>query len=188
MSKDKVYINIGGWIGTTAMYGSRKSKHVYSIEADKFSFKDLTKNLKTNCENNYTLINKAIYNVNNILVKFGKNAFSENAIWNESSSHIYSDKIKSNDYYLIETVTLANIIESYNIDISNVSIIKVDIEGGEEYILNELFDIHYKYKIPLYISFHYTWWSDKNLNRFSFLSEDIKQYIMTHPFYSILFR
>jgi hypothetical protein len=34
LSKDKIFIDIGGWIGTTAMYGSRKSKHVYSIEAD----------------------------------------------------------------------------------------------------------------------------------------------------------
>jgi hypothetical protein len=52
LSKDKIFIDIGGWIGTTAMYGSRKSKHVYSIEADNHSFNDMMINLKTNCKNN----------------------------------------------------------------------------------------------------------------------------------------
>ena len=31
------------------MYGSRKSKHVYTVEADNKSFNDMMINLKTNC-------------------------------------------------------------------------------------------------------------------------------------------
>jgi len=31
LNKDKLFIDIGGWIGATTMYGARKSKHVYSI-------------------------------------------------------------------------------------------------------------------------------------------------------------
>jgi hypothetical protein len=45
LSKDKIFIDIGGWIGTTSMYGSRKSKQVYSIEADNKSFNDMMINL-----------------------------------------------------------------------------------------------------------------------------------------------
>jgi FkbM family methyltransferase len=187
LSKDKVFIDIGGWIGTTSMYASRKSKHVYSIEGDNISFNDMTINLKTNCKSNYTLINKVIFNIDNIKVKFGKNIHLENSKMNDSTSQIYSDDTITNEYYLAETITLENIIEKYKINVSEISLIKVDIEGGEEYILNELFNMRVKYGVPLYIRFHYSWWKDKNLNRFSFLSSNVKNKIISNPFTSIVF-
>jgi len=187
LSKDKIFIDIGGWIGTTAMYGSRKSKHVYSIEADPKSFEDMTNNFKINCSKNYTLINKAIFDIDNIKIKFGKNIFLPNSKMNDSTSQIYSDDIVTNEYYLAETITLENIIKNYQINVSEISLIKVDIEGGEENILNDLFDIHIKYNISLYISFHYIWWKNKNLDRFSFLSSEIKNKIILYPFISIIF-
>ena len=70
IKKADVFIDIGAWIGTTSMYGSRKSKHVYAVEADILSVKDLSLNLSNNCINiNYTIINKAVYNKNNEIVK-----------------------------------------------------------------------------------------------------------------------
>ena len=182
LSQDKIFIDIGGWIGTTAMYGSRKSKHVYSIEADKKSFEDIMINLKTNCCNNYTLINKAIFNIDNINTKFAKNM-----VLPYSSSQIYTEDIISDDFYLVETITIGNIIKNYQINTSEISLIKVDIEGGEEYILNDLFNIHIKYCIPLYIRFHHSCWKDKNLDRFIFLSANIKNRIIAEPFASIIF-
>jgi FkbM family methyltransferase len=132
LSKDKIFIDIGGWIGTTAMYGSRNSKHVYSIEADKYSVADMMNNLKTNCKNNYTLINKAIFNIDNINVKFGKNIHLENSKMNDSTSQIYNDDTITNECYLAETITIENIIEKYQINVFEISLIKVDIESGEE--------------------------------------------------------
>ena len=169
LSKDKVFIDIGGWIATTSMYGSRKSKHIYVIEADDCAFNDMANNLKANCENNYTLINKAIYNIDNSITQTG-----------------HKD-VNSNKYYFVETITLETIIKNYDINVANISLIKVDIKGGEENILDELFDMHIKHEIPLYISFHYCWWSDKNLDRFSFLSEQNKKDIIANPFISIFF-
>jgi len=188
LSKDKIFIDIGGWIGTTSIYGIRKSKHVYSIEADNESFNDMIVNLKTNCTtNNYTLINKAIFNVDNIKVKFGKNIFLQNSKMNDSTSQIYNDDTVTEEFYLAETITIENIIKNYQINTSDISLIKVDIEGGEENILNDLFDIHIKYNVPLYIRFHYSWWKDKNLDRFDFLSSNIKNKIIAEPFISLIF-
>ena len=169
------------------MYGSRKSKHVYVIEADNKSFNDMMLNLKINCINNYTPINKVIFNIDDIKVKFGKNIHLKNSKMNDSTSHIYSDDITTDEYYLAETITIGNIIQNYNINISEISLIKVDIEGGEENILDDLLDLNIKYNISLYISFHYSWWKDKNLDRFSYLSLDNKNLIMEYPFISILF-
>ena len=129
LSQDKIFIDIGGWIGTTAMYGSRKSKHVYSVEADTKSFDDMMVNLQTNCCKNYTLINKCIFNVDNSTIKFGKNQFLPNSKLNDSTSHIYSDDVQTGDFYLAETITIESIIRTYKINPFDISLIKVDIEG-----------------------------------------------------------
>jgi FkbM family methyltransferase len=190
LDKNKIFIDIGSWIGTTSMYGSRKSKYVYAIEADNKAFNDLTFNMKTNCVNNYTLINNAIFNVNDIEIKFGKNKFLNNSKLNDSTSQIYlneNDPNLNDSVYLINTITINKIIEKYNINASEISLIKVDIEGGEENILNDLLNINKLYKIPLYVSFHFDWWSDKDLNRFELLTENQKNEIRYNPFTSILF-
>ena len=166
LDKNKILIDIGGWIGTTCIYGSRKSKEVFVVDADKLSFIDLTKNCKLNCDN-VTLINNAIYNEDDTDIFFGPNQIVNS--------------------YLIKTITIESLIKKYNIDPFNISLIKVDIEGGEENILNDLFQIKNIYNIPLYISFHLDLWKDKNLNRFSFLTEEQKHNIYSNPLTSILF-
>jgi FkbM family methyltransferase len=188
LSKDKIFIDIGGWIGTTAMYGSIKSKHVYSIEADNMSFNDMKTNMKANCANNYTLINKAIFNIDNMKIKFGKNMHLENSKMNDSTSQIYSDDEISSEYYLTETITLNSIIKEFEINVNDISLIKVDIDGGEENILDELYVLHIKCGVPLYVRLYYSLWRDKNLDRFSFLSQDIKNHIISNPFVSITFQ
>jgi FkbM family methyltransferase len=66
-----------------------------------------------------------------------------------STSQIYSDDNQvSDEYNLIKTITLDNIIKTYNIDCNEISLIKVDIEGGEENILSELINIHEIYNVP----------------------------------------
>lgn len=187
LDKNKIIIDIGAWIGTTSLYCSRKSKHVYCIEADKQSVEDLSENLKNNCINNYTIINKAIFDINNIFVNFGKNIFMNDSKLNDSTSQICNININSNEHYQVKTITIENIIKDYNINTNEISLIKVDIEGGEENILKQLYNIHLIYNIPIYISFHYDWWNDKNLDRFEFLTKDNKNYIKSNHFGSILF-
>lgn len=184
LNKEKIMIDIGGWIGTTAMYGSRKSKHVYCIEADTLSFNDLSLNMNNNCiDNNYTLINKAIYNENNIDIGFGKKLFLTDSKLNDSTSQIYNNDCDNT----VKTITIDAIINDYDINPNDISLIKVDIEGGEEYILDDLYKIYDKYSINLYISMHYAWWKNKDLSRFTFLTEEHIQIIQHNPFISLLF-
>jgi hypothetical protein len=145
MDKNKIFIDVGASTGETSLYASRKSKHVYSIEADKQIFNNLTTNMKNNCCNNFTLINKNI-----------------------------TDKID-------------NILVDYHINENEISLINIDIKGEEEDILFDLYNIHKKYNIPLYIYFYYDKWKDKNLDRFYFLDDKQKETIRTHSYKSILF-
>ena len=187
LHKDKIFIDIGAWIGTTSIYGCRKSKHVYVIDANNFSIQDLNKNMSNNCPNNYTIIHKAIYNINDTNIIFGKNKFLTNSKLNDSTSQIYLNNDNSNDSYSIQTIDLSHLIQDYNINTYDISLIKVDIEGGEEFILNDLYHLYSTYHIPLYISFHYDWWNNKDLDRFTFLSQEHKNNIISYPFSSMLF-
>jgi FkbM family methyltransferase len=185
LQKDKIFIDIGGWVGTTCMYGSRKSREVFCVEADTVSFECLKANCSTNCVENYTLINNAIYNVDDVDVNFGRNSYRSDSLINDSTSHIQQ---ASDDTYQIRTITIDSIVRKYGINLSDVSLIKVDIEGGEEYILEDLYKIYKEYKVPLYIGFHLIWWKNKDLDRFTFLTQNQKQEIIANPFASLLFQ
>lgn len=147
LRNDKTFIDIGSWIGTTSMYCSRRSKHIICVEADENSFAELQRNMKDNCDNNYTLINS----------------------------------------YLKDTITIDSILKQNNVSPTDISLIKVDIEGGEENILYDIFNIHDKYNVPVYIRFYYSQWSDKNLDRFTFLTHEHKSSMMSDEFVTILF-
>jgi hypothetical protein len=67
LSKDKVFIDIGTWITPTAMYGSRKSKHIYAITTDTEIAEFATKDMKENCEKNYTFLDYATTNIETIV-------------------------------------------------------------------------------------------------------------------------
>lgn len=187
LDKEKIFIDIGAWIGTTCIYASQKSKHVFAVEADLLSIEELAKNCKDNCRN-VTIVPNAIFNKDNVGVKFGKNLYLSNSTLNQSTSHIYADEtMKSDEMYSTNTITIESLFKNYDIPFDNVSLVKVDIEGGEEHILEDLFNLHSKYSIPVYVSFHYSWWLDKNLDRFSFLTSDQKNFISVNPFTSLLF-
>jgi FkbM family methyltransferase len=186
LKSNKIFIDIGGWIGTTCIYGSRKSKKVYVVEADKESYNDMIKNSFVN-NDNIIGINKAIYNKDGVDIMFGKNKNLENSRMNDSTSQIYNEDDNVENCYKIKTITIESIINEYKIDPNNISLIKVDIEGGEEYILEDLYNIYTKYKIPMYISFHYTWWKNKDLGRFKLITKEQRNLIINYPFESILY-
>lgn len=71
------------------------------------------------------------------------------------------------------------ILIEHAINKADISLINVDIGGEEENILNDLYDLHSKYNVPLLICVHYNVWKDKNLDRFPCLSEISKNGIAT---------
>jgi len=184
LNKEKQFLDIGAWVGVTCLYASRLSSYVVCVEADPVSVKNLQHNINTNLlETNIDIEDSAIYNeTTNVL--FGPNNFSSTSQLNDSMSQIKFTKTNDFDVFK-KTITLDEIIKKYNLN--NLSLIKVDIEGGEEYILNDLLEYSNTNNVPLYISFHYDWWVNKNLDRFLYLQNHHKNQIISSPFCSILF-
>lgn len=184
LNKEKQFLDIGSWVGVTCLYASRLSSYVVCVEADPESIKKLQHNINTNLLDTDIVIEpSAIYNeITNVI--FGPNKFSSTSQLNDSMSQIKINQTNNSDV-LIQTITLDEIIKKYNLN--NLSLIKVDIEGGEECILNNLLEYSTLNNVPVYISFHYNWWIDKNLDRFIYLQSHHKNHIISSPFCSILF-
>lgn len=170
-NNDKIAIDLGGWIGTTCIWLSKHFKKVVVVEADPESVLEITKNIELSGCSNVDICNKAIYNeVTNVI--FGSHS-DHGGDLNRSMSHIKNTSEFNTDVS-IETITLGKILMDYNISVLDIAFIKCDIEGGEEYIFEELLTFCMKNKIPLFLSFHIFWWKDQNLERFRNLFENVK--------------
>jgi FkbM family methyltransferase len=168
VNNEKIAIDIGAWIGLTAIWLSKHFKEVVCIDADKKSVVSLEKNLQaSNCAN-YKIINDAVYETRTKLT-FGANNHIAHSAQNDSTSQLKAMAPKPDDY-VVSTITLHDIFNTY--EPSTIGFIKVDIEGGEEYILQQLFLLCKQHKIPFLISFHIDWWQDKDVGRFSHLFEN----------------
>ena len=169
---NKVAIDIGGWIGPTTIYLSKIFKEVITIEADNIAFKSLSNNVKDNFCDNVTLYNKAFYNSKTNNVLFGVNSFNCQSTFGSSTSQTKTQSDNNTDY-LIETINIFDIIKE--VDPNNIGLIKIDIEGGDEDVFEELILVGSKYGWKIWISFHYGWWKDKNVDRFADLIPLIKK-------------
>jgi FkbM family methyltransferase len=168
-NSEKIAIDIGAWIGLTAIWLSKYFKKVVCVEADTVSCDQLKTNLElSNCFN-CELINKAIYNEEGNVI-FGINKFLGNTELNESTSQI-KDIITNNSDYIIKTILFSELIKNY--DINSIGLVKVDIEGGEEFIFEEVIEFCKKHKVPLLLSFHISWWRNKNIERFIDLFKNV---------------
>ena len=186
-----VMIDIGAWNGCTCLYAINFCKRVIAVEADKVAFQRLRQNVELNDANDrITIVNRAVSNKKHGVVKFGRNVFMKESSLNDSTSQIHSEGAKSDksiEYNLLQTITPLQLIQQHVSQNEELCLVKVDIEGGEEMILNDLWQIKTTYNVPVYVAFHLNWWEDKNLSRFSFLSVDQQTHIEKNPFCEILF-
>ena len=162
--KRNIYIDIGSWIGPTVLYAANFYNKVIAIEPDPVALERLRANINVNRYNNIVLVDKALGNLNGT-IKFGGNG----NLGNSESTMLVSD----NDYIRecwggrwnleergqniidVSCITIENLIKTNNIDADRIALIKMDIEGGELYLIPALMPFLYEYDIPLYISLHY---------------------------------
>jgi FkbM family methyltransferase len=201
--RDKVAVDIGAWIGPTSIWLSNNFKNVISIEPDPIAYKALKDNLKNSNCNNAITVNRPCYNEEKQRV-FGVNSFDKNLAregLGSSTSQIKTTTDDSQD--CIQTAITLKYLTNFSV-FSEICFVKVDIEGGEEYILLDLFEYAQKNRWKLYISFHYNWWREKNILKYKKLfntpalnnirvynknltGNELIYYIINNPFCSVYF-
>jgi FkbM family methyltransferase len=139
LSKDKDYLDIGSWIGPTAIYGSFFSRNVVAVEPDPIAHKILQKNISLNSIKNINVIHKAASGVKEVYLQ-------SNNFLGDSMTRVSE---KNTTGISAETIGLDALLS-----MGDFSLIKIDIEGHEFSLINHYAEILQDYKIPLLLSLH----------------------------------
>lgn len=192
-----IAIDLGAWIGTTAIWLSKNFYHVVAIDADTVSLKCLKLNLEASECFNVSICPQPIAQKSQ-KVFFGPQGDK----LNESTSCIKEEIKGQNAHdYIVRTLTFKQLIHDYifsneKLKSRKIEFIKCDIEGGEEHIIEDLLFFAYYNKTKVYLSFHLSWWKSNKIRDFEYLfkffktncpTANIAEYIEKNPFASLLF-
>ena len=128
-SPDVMYVDIGAWVGITIFFAAEIGfKYIYAVEANPLSYDILKKNCTFNkFTENVNITNVCITDKDNVKVSFGGRSTSS------------ASSIRGNDWQIL-SATLKNYLKGNNL-LDKKLLIKIDIEGAEELILDDLADL-----------------------------------------------
>lgn len=141
LDKNKVFIDIGAWIGPISLVASHFSRKCICFEPDEVAYKEFRDNIKLNGINNIILENKAISIHSNIKLgayQLGKSDTRDSCLENS---------------FEVNCLNPSEIFDKFIIKQNEVSVIKIDIEGHEQVLLKNhslLWDLN----VPMQISLH----------------------------------
>ena len=184
-SEWKIAIDIGAWVGTTAIWLSKHYDSVHVVEADPVSLIQLRANLEASVCSNVVVWGQPISDKEEI-VYFGPNKEGTQC-FNTSMSQIKTKRTSPIDTEL-KTITLEQIVAQCE---KPIGLIKIDIEGGEENLVETVLKYAQLHKTCVHLSFHITWWENKDIGRYSEIfgekAVQLTSLLRLNPFASIFF-
>jgi len=195
-----IAIDIGAWIGTTAIWLSKNFSHVIAIDADRVSLKCLALNLAASECNNVSICDRPIAQTSQKFI-FGPRGDELNESISYIKEEMGTSPAHSTNDYIVRGLPFKQLVHDYiyannRLPTQKISFIKCDIEGGEENIIEDLLYFAYFNKTKVYLSFHLSWWKSKKITDFEYLFKFFKtncpranicEYIKHNPFASLLF-
>jgi len=138
------YVDLGGWIGSTAFYGAHRAKHCYVVEPDPVALTALRDNISLNALANLTLYEGAINSFSGQVT-----LSNSHAPGNSSSSILPADLPHS---YRVPCQTLEDFFSANNI--TDCALIKIDIEGAEALVIPAAKEFLADIRPTIYLSLH----------------------------------
>lgn len=138
------YLDIGAWIGPTVLYAARKARRVWCFEPDPRAYRHLAWNIELNGLKNVSALPVALSDSTGIarMASFG----------GETGDSMTSLLNTGGDGFA--AVTLAWDVFAAETDLSQVSLVKMDIEGAEFAVLPALLPWLRAHRPTLYLSTH----------------------------------
>jgi hypothetical protein len=174
-----------------------KNQELFLIDNNDYNSNISYFNENNNNDLNYQIFDKYL-DKNKITINFGNEIGLNGMYFSRKSKHVYSietnfeldEIIKKNyknncesNYTFLVDLNITNIIHDNNINPNEISLINVNLNGQEENILCDLYELHKTANAPLYITFNLNNWNDKNLDKFEFLTVEQKNEIKTKGIY-----
>ncbi len=144
---DKAMLDIGAWIGPTALYAAGKVKDVFAFEPDLVAYESLIQNLALNRAENVVPYPVAVSNQFTGIPFGPKNGYGDSM----------SSQLWAKDDVKVPAISLTGLIVD-----TDPGFIKIDIEGGEKFIFDDKSTRHLleTYKPTIHLSLHTPWFTD----------------------------
>ena len=151
----KSVLDIGAWIGPTVLTAyANNAKHIYAVEADPCNFHILKNNCAlNNIADKVTLINRCIYINSGEVISFGKE-FDQG----DSSTKTFSF---GDEGVKVLTSTLTDLIKDNNIKVEELCIVKIDIEGSEALLIDDLIKLAEYKDLCVFLAMHPCFWPER---------------------------
>lgn len=144
LTPESVMLDIGAWIGPTALYAASRAEQVFAFEPDPVAYNGLTENLALNHVKNVVPYMVAVSNAWKG-ISFG----IRNAPGDSMSSELWA---KGDEPSQVPAVSFLSLI----MDVKP-SFIKIDIEGGEKFIFNGTQHALELMRPTIHLSLHTPW-------------------------------
>jgi FkbM family methyltransferase len=127
-----IFVDVGANIGYDSLLAAKLADKIVSIEANPVTFDRLAKNMEQNAVNNVRMVNKAVSD------KVGSLAIYDPQ---QGNNHGAATTIEARGGAKIATVESAPLDEILTPDeLTRISLIKIDVEGGEIPIVQSILD------------------------------------------------
>lgn len=145
LSDEADYLDIGAWIGPTALYAAKKARHVWAFEPDAAAFRHLAWNIELNGLRNISALPVALSDRSGIarMASFGGEA------GDSMTSLLNAEAAGGTDVVTLDWADFAR-----DADLSAVSLVKMDVEGAEFGLLPALLPWLQAQRPALYLSTH----------------------------------
>lgn len=149
IKSDTVFLDVGAWIGSTALYGAQIAAETHAFEPDPIAFKELKANKATNSNRNWFsklhIYQKAL-SIDTGTAYLG----SKNEGGDSMSSLLFADEDQS---WEVKTIDLQTFIAEK--ELQNKSMfLKMDIEGGEYELIPAISNVLKETDTTLLLSLH----------------------------------
>ncbi|MFC6687666.1 FkbM family methyltransferase [Jhaorihella thermophila] len=168
LAPDRDYLDIGAWIGPTVLFGARRARHVWCFEPDPTAFRHLAWNIELNGLRNVSAFPVALSE------GFG---VARMASFGGEAGDSMSSLLNAGGAGATEVLTIGWEQFASAVDLSGVSLVKVDIEGAEFDLLPTLLPWLERHRPALFLSTHAPYLDpDTRADRMRRLAESLSFY------------
>ena len=149
ITSDSLFLDIGAWIGSTALYAAQISQKTIAFEPDPLAFANLSVNASLNADTIWAdrlhIVNKAV-NADGSNIQIGSRGDGGDSM----SSALFSD---SETVWMVAGASLTEIVSQYA-EPGQPIVLKVDIEGGEYQLIPQISKLLAQPNVKMILSLH----------------------------------
>jgi len=150
---NKTFLDIGAWQGPISLVAQKYSKQCICFEPDPVAYSYLVKNVQANDFKNIITENLAVSSEDSL------NIGHATGLGDGISSYLNKENSVS-----CPTISISKIFDKYNLNETNVSAIKIDVEGYEIELVQDSKLIEMKNKgVPIHLSVHPFFFEDQQM-------------------------